>query len=329
MPSVPTSPPVAAASLTGPDACPWCGSPAHDAERTGARRVRCRACGVQITWPWPDAAELDDAYATWYRPEGGRFSGPGDAIFALTRGSIALRLDRIAPPGMVVDVGSGDGHLLRALARRGRPVLGLERQADGDADPTRPDVMDAALEDLERPPGGVAAIVLWHVIEHLPEPREAVRQAVRLLADDGVLLIACPNAGSRQAAAFGDAWLAWDQPRHLVHLHPAALRAGLEEEGLRVRTLGHLRAGQSVFCALHGLTGRVPGTGDLYDAVRRPDARQRPLGPLRRAWTVLAATLMLPVAAVAAMAESREGRGASIYVEAALPASSPIPETVR
>jgi len=330
VPSVPTTPSApAVATVTGPDACPWCERPARDAVRTGVRRVRCRACGVQITWPWPDAAELDDAYATWYRPEGGRFSGPGDAIFALTRGSIAVRLHRIAPPGLVVDVGSGDGHLLAALARRGRPVLGLERTTDGDVDPTRPDVMDAALEDLERPQDGVAAIVLWHVIEHLPEPREAIRQAVRLLADDGVLLIACPNAGSRQAAAFGDRWLAWDQPRHLVHLHPVALRTGLEAEGLRVRTLGHLRAGQSVFCALHGLVGRVPGAGDLYDAIRRADARQRPLGPLRRAWTALAAALLLPVAAVAALAEAREGRGASIYVEATRPARRPTTETIR
>jgi len=300
-----------ATSSAGPAACPWCGAPTARAERSGARRVRCGGCGVQLTWPWPDAAELDAAYAGWYRPDGGRFSGPGDALLRLTRGSIAGRLDRIAPPGLVIDVGAGDGHLLDALARCGRPVLGLERGGS-----TRPDLQDAALEDLGRPPGGAAAIVLWHVIEHLPEPRAAVREAARLLADGGVLLLACPNAASRQAAAFGDRWLAWDQPRHLVHLHPGALVDGLREDGFAIERLGHLRAGQSVFCALHGLTGRVPGTADLYDAIRRPDARERPLGPLRRAWTLASATAALPVAALAAAAEAADGRGASIYLEA-------------
>lgn len=309
-------PPTPREAASGPAACPWCGAATADAVRVGERRVRCRGCGVQLTWPWPDEAELDAAYATWYRPEGGRFSGPGDAILRVTRGSIARRLDRIAPrTGPVVDVGAGDGHLVDALQRRGRAAIGLERGGD-DGGPARADLLDLGLDELERPGDGAAAVVLWHVIEHLPEPRAAIREAHRLLADGGVLLIACPNAGSRQARSFGDRWLAWDLPRHLVHFDPRALRRGLQEEGFAIDRLGHLRAGQSVFCALHGLVGRVPGTADLYDAVRRPSARQRPIGPLRRAWTGIVAAAVLPVAALAAVAEAADGRGASIYVEA-------------
>jgi SAM-dependent methyltransferase len=268
---------------------------------------------VQLTWPWPGAAELDAAYADWYRPEGGRFSGPGDAILRITRGTTARTVDRIAPPGIVIDVGAGDGHLLDALHRRGREAIGLERDADATA---RPDLRDDALDELERPDGGAAAVVLWHVIEHLPEPRAAVREAARLLRPGGVLVVACPNADSRQARAFGDGWLAWDQPRHLVHFTPPALEAGLIAEGFAVRRRGHLRAGQSVFCALHGLVARVPYAGDLYDAIRRPDARQAPLSGARRAWTALVAGALLPVAALAAVAEARDGRGASLYLEA-------------
>lgn len=297
----------------GPAACPWCGAPTADTVPTGTRRVRCASCGVQLTWPWPAAAELDAAYADWYRPEGGRFSGPGDAILRVTRGSTARAVDRIAPEGVVVDVGAGDGHLLDALHRRGREAIGLERDADTTA---RPDLRDDALDELERPARGAAAVVLWHVIEHLPEPREAIREAARLLRPGGVLVLACPNADSRQARSFGDRWLAWDQPRHLVHFTPAALEEGLRAEGFTVRRRGHLRAGQSVFCALHGLVGRVPRAGDLYDAIRRPDARQVPLSGARRAWTVAVAAALLPVAAAAAVGEALEGRGASIYLEA-------------
>jgi SAM-dependent methyltransferase len=277
--------------------------------------VRCAGCGVQLTWPWPTTDELDAAYASWYRPEGGRFSGPGDAVLRLTRGTTAWTVDRIAPPGVVVDVGAGDGHLLDALRRRGRDCIGLERDADATA---HPDLRDDELDELERPPGGAAAVVLWHVLEHLPEPRRAVAAAARLLRPGGVLVLACPNADSRQARAFGDRWLAWDLPRHLVHFTPRALEDGLRAEGFRIRRRGHLRAGQSVFCALHGLVGRVPGTVDLYDAIRRPDARQAPLSGARRAWTVAVAGPLLPVAALAAAGEAREGRGASIYVEAVL-----------
>jgi SAM-dependent methyltransferase len=311
VPSATTTGEPTSAPPAGPAHCPWCATSTATATPSGGRRVRCSGCGVQLTWPWPDAAELDAAYAGWYRPEGGRFSGPGDAILRVTRGSIAHRIDRVAPPGLVIDVGAGDGHLLDALARRGRPVLGLERGGS-----SRPDLMDAALADLERPDGGAAAIVLWHVIEHLADPRDTVRHAARLLADDGLLLIACPNAESRQARSFGDRWLAWDQPRHLVHLHPEALVRGLREDGFAIETVGHLRAGQSVFCALHGLAGRIPGTADLYDAIRRPDARSAPIDAGTRAWTIAAAGATLPLAALAAVAEAADGRGASIYLEA-------------
>lgn len=319
---MPTSPhaagPQAAAAsrvAPGPAACPWCGAPTAQAFPSGTRRIRCAGCGVQLTWPWPAPAELDAAYASWYRPDGGRFSGPGDAVLRATRSMTARTVDRIAPPGVVIDVGAGDGHLLDALHRRGREVVGLERDADAS---TRPDLRDEALDELERPAGGAAAIVLWHVVEHLPEPRQAVREAARLLRPGGVLVLACPNADSRQARAFGDRWLAWDLPRHLVHFTPRALEDGLRAEGFEIRRRGHLRAGQSVFCALHGLVGRVPGAGDLYDAVRRPAARQAPLNGLRRAWTAAVAGALLPVAALAALVEAREGRGASIYLEAVL-----------
>ncbi|MDO9409883.1 class I SAM-dependent methyltransferase [Patulibacter sp.] len=305
---------------SGPAACPWCARSTDDVVPTGARRVRCRGCGVQLTWPWPDAAELDHAYADWYRPEGGRFSGPGDAILRVTRGSTAWTVDRIAPDGVVIDVGAGDGHLLDALHRRGREAIGLERDTDTTA---RPDLRDDALDELERPDGGAAAVVLWHVIEHLPEPRAAVREAARLLRPGGVLVLACPNADSRQARSFGDRWLAWDQPRHLVHFTPRALEEGLRAEGFEIRRRGHLRAGQSVFCALHGLVGRVPYAGDLYDAIRQPDARQAPLSGVRRAYTALVAGVLLPVAAAAAVGEAREGRGASIYLEAVRTAVTP------
>lgn len=297
----------------GPARCPWCGAGTAGARPAGARLVRCGGCGVGLTWPWPDDAELDAAYAGHYRPGTGRFSGPGDAVLRRTRGAAARAIDRAAPPGPVIDVGAGDGHLVDALRRRGREAIGLER---GAAAAGRADLRDATLHDLERPPGGAAAVVLWHVLEHLPAPRRAIADASRLLRPGGLLVVACPNAGSRQAAAFGDAWLARDLPRHLVHFTPEALVAGVGAEGFVVRRLGHLRAGQAVFGVLHGLVGRTPGTGDLYDAIRRPGARARALPGARRAWTLAAGTALLPVAALAAVAEAADGRGGGIHLVA-------------
>jgi len=58
-----------------PTACVWCGAGLGDGEQLGGR-IRCRTCGVASTDPWPTAAELDAAY----RPDAGRFAGPGDRL---------------------------------------------------------------------------------------------------------------------------------------------------------------------------------------------------------------------------------------------------------
>src|SRR3954470_21581390 len=86
--------------------CAWCGAPLPATAAPG--RAWCERCGVATTRPWPSDAELEQAYAGFYRPDSGRFSGPGDALLRRSRGTLARRLDRIAPPGPVLDVGAGD-----------------------------------------------------------------------------------------------------------------------------------------------------------------------------------------------------------------------------
>lgn len=258
------------------------------------------------TDPWPSKAELEAAYAGWYRPDSGRFSGLGDAILRRTRGRLARRLNRIAPPGGVLDVGAGDGALLDALTACGRRALGVEREV------ARPNVRAGDLGDV----GGVwAAIVFWHSLEHLPEPGMELERAAALLAPGGVLVIAVPNADSLQARLFGDRWLALDLPRHLVHLPAAALLERLRALGLRRERLSYWRGGQVAFGWLHGLVALLPGHPDLYDAIRRPEARRAEPSPAGRTFVLAAGVLLSPLALAAAAAEVAARRGGTVYVE--------------
>lgn len=288
-------------------ACGWCGAElGADAERL-AGRVRCARCAAATTHPAPSDRELERAYGAWYRPRAGRFTGPGDALLRRSRGALARRIDTIAPPGPVLDVGAGDGALLDALRASGREALGLERAA------SRPDVRDAELTEIG---GGWAAIVLWHALEHLRDAGRALEHAAGILAPRGVVVIAMPNPDSLQARAFGDRWFALDLPRHLVHVPAPALLARLRDLGLSVERVSHLRGGQIVFGWLYGLVGSLPGRPDLYDAVRRPAARRRPLSPAARAGALAAGAVLLPVAAVCAAVEAGLRRGGTVYVEA-------------
>jgi SAM-dependent methyltransferase len=289
-------------------ACAWCAADLPPGAERGRGRVRCERCGAATTDPWPSEATLREAYRGWYRPSGGRFTGPGDALLRRSRGALARRLDALAPPGPVLDVGAGDGTLLDALRRRGREAVGLELVS------TRPDVRAADIADVEE--RGFAAIVFWHSLEHLPHPSAALAGAAERLAPRGVLVVALPNAGSLQARLFGERWFALDLPRHLVHLPASTLLRRLDELGLRVRRRSHLRGGQVVFGWLHGFVGALPGRPDLYDAIRRPGARRTTLSPGGRALALATAVALAPLALGAALAEAAARRGGSIYVEA-------------
>lgn len=287
--------------------CAWCGSPLEGGAARLSGRTRCASCGVATTDPWPSEKELQHAYGTWYRPESGRFGLIGDALLRRSRALLAGRLDRIAPPGPVLDVGAGDGVLIDALQRRGRKAIGLER------DSRRADVLD---DPLERIDGEWAAIVFWHSLEHLPQPGEAIRETARLLVRGGVVAIAVPNAASLQARAFGDRWLHLDPPLHLVHLPERALTARLEDCGFEVERVSHVRAGQIVIGWLDGLVGALPGDLRLYQALRRTEAQSGAQTGVRRAVAVAAGVALLPLALVGSGVEIAARRSGTVYVEA-------------
>ena len=101
-----------------------------------------------------------------------------------------------------------------------------------------------------------------------------------------------------------------------MHIPARALIERLEVLSLDVERVSYWRGGQVMFGWLHGLVGMLPGHPDLYDAIRRPEARRRQDAAWPRGATLLAGTLLAPVAAVAAAVEIAAGRGGTVYVEA-------------
>jgi len=287
--------------------CAWCGDVFDASDERMAGRVRCSRCGVATTSPWPSDAQLKEAYDGWYRPAGGRFAGLGDAVLRRTRSSLARRVDTRVPPGPILDVGAGDGTLVTAFVRRGREAVGLEPHASG------PRILNAEVQDVE---GEYSAVIFWHSLEHLRQPAAALRHAAELVVPGGLVVISVPNAVSWQARIFGDRWHALDVPRHLVHLSPQALLSTIGDLGLHVERVSYLRGGQVVFGWVHGLVGQLPGHPDLYDVIRRKQARRTAQGPLRRLFALAAAVVALPLALAATAIEVAATAGGTIYVEA-------------
>ena len=138
--------------------------------------------------------------------------------------------------GKALDVGCGNGAHLLLLKRLGWEVAGFDL-----ADHTVPEVRAAgipvhtgALEELVSRAGGFDLITMWHVLEHVANPRQTLRSLRRLLAPEGVLMLEVPCSDSLAAKLFGRHWVGYDLPRHLSHFSVKTARRLLDEEGFAV-----------------------------------------------------------------------------------------------
>jgi SAM-dependent methyltransferase len=92
----------------------------------------------------------------------------------------------------------------------------------------------SAPEELFNLPGQFDVITMWHVLEHVHQLDDYMQALMRLLKDDGLLVIALPNFDSLDGHHYGQAWDGYDVPRHLYHFHPASLRALAERSGFEL-----------------------------------------------------------------------------------------------
>ncbi|MCX7895293.1 MAG: class I SAM-dependent methyltransferase, partial [Thermoanaerobaculum sp.] len=64
------------------------------------------------------------------------------------------------------------------------------------------------------------AVIAKHVLEHLPEPEEALGQCARLLVPKGVLIFGTPNTRSLLRPLKGKQWIGVRDPTHVAVLPP-------------------------------------------------------------------------------------------------------------
>jgi SAM-dependent methyltransferase len=148
---------------------------------------------------------------------------------------------RLAPDGELLDVGSAFGHFA-AVAQRHRPVTAIELSPVAvqwakerlQVDMRRGSIYDA-FPDFE---GRFSAVTMWDVIEHVPDPELALRNAARWLRPGGWLFLSTPDAGSLVARTLGRRWHYIDPVQHLVLFDRRNLGRLLDRAGFRVRESG-------------------------------------------------------------------------------------------
>lgn len=226
---------------------------------------RCGACSSAYLDPRPTRDSIALAYADYFthedrgseRPRGWRTAlangylnarygtsfAPAHAVgrfvvplFPVRRARTdrEVRHLRLARGSTVLDVGCGNGEFLAQAQRAGWRALGVDAdpQAIASCRCAGFDAHAGTIEAVEA--AELDAITFGHVLEHLHDPRAALRRAHELLRPGGLLWIATPNVDAAGHRRFGGGWLGLDAPRHLVVFSRRALADAVAAAGFDV-----------------------------------------------------------------------------------------------
>jgi SAM-dependent methyltransferase len=186
---------------------------------------RCAVCGLGRTVGSDDGAQATAYAAAFERPS----TGPVGTARRLYRWWLLRpRVSAVASAvgsGRILDVGCGTGELAAALTQAGFEVEGVEPEEDA-AERARfrgVNVFGRSIEELPQEPR-YDGVVMWHVIEHLPDPLSTLQLLKKRLAPGGVVVAAAPNVDSFDCSVWKKLWTHWDVPRHRWHFGRRSIR---------------------------------------------------------------------------------------------------------
>lgn len=208
--------------------CRICGcSRIHCASELGRYHIiKCRRCGFGWPQPLPSEDEVLRLYHDSY--------GPGaicDTSDFRERKDVVRIISRLCPPpAEVLDVGCGFGQYLDIARRCGFRTFGVEPDRSRAAEAIRKghNVQIGVLSPSTFQGVHFDVVILSHVIEHLPNPEEVVKQIREHMVRNGLLFISTPNSVGVISAITG---LYYTPPEHIAYFTRASLKRLLENCG--------------------------------------------------------------------------------------------------
>ena len=250
-------------------ACILCGSEnnemiaiVHDQQLyiddTSYRLVRCRQCGLVYLNPQPTQEELERYYPPNYPSYVASETVFGkSAVFETlkTLKNLIFGKKVVVPTPVVthtssapetsktvLDFGCGTGRYLLQM-QKDHPSWKLYGSDIGTNETVRAIGEQGNIQILigpsdlpwrHFPPNTFDIITLWHVLEHLNDPKETLSKLRGLLKEDGEIHIEVPNIETIKFKIFGKNFSNIDAPRHLYHFSPNTLTELCQQSGLNV-----------------------------------------------------------------------------------------------
>lgn len=193
--------------------------------------VKCETCGFHFTNPIPSESVIgqyykSENYISHSSSKAGLINRAYNVVRNITLKNKVKLISRLSNGKDLLEIGSGTGHFLKASLNAGFNVQGLEPDEDARLFAKNQFALDLqSLDEItEIESNSKDVITMWHVLEHVYHLKRDVAEFVRVLKNDGVLIIAVPNMNSWDANHYGSFWAAYDVPRHLYHFQESTIK---------------------------------------------------------------------------------------------------------
>ena len=286
---------------------------------TPFRLVVCPECGLGTLHPKPTPRQIAKFYPPeYYGSPGAKFTPLIERLVRWSAARTGRNLIRDLHAGSrVLDVGCGRGVLLSAMADAGMEAHGFEISptAAKGADSRAEIRIASSLQQAAYAEGSFDLVILCHVLEHLSQPAETLREIHRILRPGGRLVVTVPNFSSLQAQWTRSAWFHLDLPRHLYHFPAQGLNRLLERTGFRSLSEQHFSLSQNPFGWVQSLLNQWGPRNRLYSHLKRTKTSAKDshswgstLGLAAAYW------LGMPIATVVSLLCASVRRGATVTV---------------
>ena len=223
-------------------ACVACGNPRWNFAfcLDDLRVVRCIECGLLFFNPQPSEAELAKVYERPYLLEENQ-PELRDRLTEMRSGTARQYLELIGRyrgghGGKLLDVGCGQGELLREAKQLGYQVTGVLEHSGLEPESVckhvgaQLPVYAGALEQAELEPASFDVCVVADALEHVRDPLALLHRIHHLLKPDGVLFIATPSLDSWSARWLRQNWMEF-KPEHLSYFDTSTVQRILYRAG--------------------------------------------------------------------------------------------------
>ncbi|MBC6401690.1 MAG: class I SAM-dependent methyltransferase [Ekhidna sp.] len=209
----------------------------HSVSNESFTLTKCSECELVFTNPRPNKKSLPEYYQSEdYISHTDKGNNLINLIYKCVRRYTIRKkfklLRKYFSGKKLLDYGCGTGDFLNYVSRKNLQTFGYE--------PSK--VVQEILKikkinfvtNLKVEKAQYDIITAWHVIEHVPKPKKAIKLLRKKLTDSGTLFIAVPNIKSFDADYYQENWAGYDVPRHLYHFSRESFGRLIEKTKLKI-----------------------------------------------------------------------------------------------